>query len=139
MGIPIFLADSLSGTTYHKENYNLVGGVGYKLNDRISLGAGVDYYVGVAAKQKDPRPLNTYMRFKFNPALILTTSKYKLGFDIGYKSIKEEISYKVERSNFDPSFFTFKGFGFYSMDIGQSFYRLLKANEFLVEYNLRRN
>lgn len=129
-GNPYILADSLSGTTYHKENYNMVGGVGYKLNDRISLGAGVDYYVGVAAKQKDPRPLNTYMRFKFNPALILTTSKYKLGFDIGYKSIKEEISYKVERLNFDPSFFTFKGFGFYSMDIGQSFYRLLKANEF---------
>ncbi|MEK7719178.1 MAG: DUF6850 family outer membrane beta-barrel protein [Bacteroidota bacterium] len=129
-GNPYILADSLSGTTYHKENYNLVGGVGYKLNDRISLGAGVDYYVGVAAKQKDPRPLNTYMRFKFNPSLILTTTNYKLGFDIGYKSLKEEIDYTVKRLNFDPTFFAFKGFGFYTRDIGISYYRLLTVNEF---------
>jgi len=129
-GNPYILADSLSGTTYHKENYNLVGGVGYKLNDRISLGAGVDYYVGVAAKQNDPRPLNTYMRFQFNPALIIATSKYKLGLDIGYKSMKEEIDYDVKRLSFDPSFFTFKGFGFYTRNIGLSYYRLLTAHEF---------
>ncbi len=130
-GNPYILADSVSGTNYHGENYNLLGGVGYKWNDRISLGAGVDYYVGVAAKQKDPRPKNTYMRFKFNPALIISTSKYKLGIDIGYRNLKEEIEYDVFRSNFSPSYFTFKGFGFYTRDIGQDFYRLLIAHEFL--------
>lgn len=129
-GNPYILGDSLSGTTYHKENYNLAGGIGFKLNDHISLGAGFDYYIGVAAKQKDPRPQNNYMRFKINPALIFSTSKYKLGIDIGYKNRKEEIDYNVLRSNFIPSFFAFKGFGFYDKVVDTRFYRFLTVHEF---------
>jgi len=129
-GNPYILADSLSGTRYHKENYNLAGGIGFKLNDRISLGAGFDYDVGVAAKQKDPRPQNNYMRFKINPALIFATSKYKLGVDLGYKNKKEEIDYNVLRSNFLPSYFAFKGFGFFTKVVDSRYYRFLTANEF---------
>lgn len=129
-GNPYILADSVSGTTYHKQNYNLEGGIGYKLNERISLGCGVNYYVAVGAKQKDPRPQNTYMRFSINPSLILHRANYKLGVDIGYRNLKEEIEYKVSRLNFSPTFFMFKGFGFYSKDIGTGFYRFLSGNEF---------
>jgi len=82
-GNPYILADSVSGVTYHKENYNLSGGVGYKLNERFSLGCGAEYYAGVAAKQKDPRPQNIFVRFTFNPAIIFTGEKYKLCIDLG--------------------------------------------------------
>ncbi|MCK9411569.1 MAG: hypothetical protein M0Q53_04655 [Prolixibacteraceae bacterium] len=130
-GNPYILSDSLSGTTYHKENYNLAGGIGFSLNDRISLGAGLDYYIGVAAKQKDPRPKNIYIRFKVNPALIFTTSKYKLGIDIGYKIKIEEIDYNVLRSNFLPSYFAYKGLGFFDRIVDTRYYRFLTAHEFL--------
>ncbi len=128
-GNPYILADSVPGMTYHKENYNLTGGVGYKLNDRIILGCGVDYYVGVGAKQKDPRPLNTYVRFNINPSIIFIRPHYKLGVDLGYKSGKEEIKYDVFRNNFSPSFFMFKGFGFFTKEIDLGYYRYLTVND----------
>ena len=138
-GNPYILADSVSGINYHKEYYNLAGGVGYKLNKKISLGCSIDYYAGVAAKQKDPRPQNVYVRFKINPGLILTTPKYKLGIDAGYSNRKEEIGYEVFRSNFSPSYFTFKGFGFYSKEIGTGFDRFVTANEYYGGIQLEKN
>jgi hypothetical protein len=129
-GNPYILADSVSGVNYHKENYNLVGGIGYILNEKISIGGSIDYYAGVAAKQKDPRPQNIYVRFKINPALILTADHYKLGIDAGYSNRKEEIEYDVFRSNFSPTYFAFKGFGFYSKEIGTGYNRFVSANEF---------
>jgi hypothetical protein len=129
-GNPYILADSVSGMTYHKENYNLVGGVGYKLNDRITLGCGLDYYVGVGAKQKDPRPQNTYVRFSINPSLIFSRPGYKLGVDLGFKNGKEEITYDVFRNNYSPSFFMFKGFGFFNKEIDLGYYRFLTVNDF---------
>lgn len=129
-GSPYILADSVSGLNYHRENYNLAGGVGYQLNKKISLGCSIDYYAGVAAKQKDPRPQNVYVRFKINPALIITSRNYKLGIDAGYSNRKEEISYDVFRSNFSPYYFTFKGFGFYTKENGLGFDRFVTANEY---------
>ncbi len=138
-GNPYILGDSVSGVTYHKENYNLAGGVGYKLSDKISLGCSADYYGGVAAKQKDPRPQNVYVKFTVNPALILSAENFKLGVDLGYSNRKEEIEYDVFRSNFSPTFFTFKGFGFYTMDIGTGFYRFQMANRFFGGLQYERN
>lgn len=138
-GNPYILADSVSGINYHKEYYNLVGGAGYKLNNKISLGCSIDYYAGVAAKQKDPRPQNVYVRFKINPALIITAPKYKLGIDAGYSNRKEEIGYDVFKSNFSPSYFTFKGFGFYSKEIGTGFDRFVTANEYYGGVQLEKN
>ena len=128
-GSPYILADSVSRTTYHRENYHLVGNIGYQLNKKLSLGCGLDYYAGVGAKQKDPRPQNTYVRFRINPALIYAAANYKLGFDLAYSNKKEEIEYDVFRTNFSPTFFTFKGFGFYTINIGTGFYRFVTANE----------
>lgn len=129
-GNPYILADSVTGITYHKENYNLTGGVGYILSDRVSLGCGIDYFAGIAAKQKDPRPQNLLVRFKVNPALILHSEKYKIGIDLGYSNQKEEIEYDVFRSNFTPTYFAFKGFGFYSVDIATGYNRFVKSNRF---------
>lgn len=128
-GNPYILADSISGTTYHKENYHLISNIGYKWNDHLSMGCGIDYFVAVAAKQKDPRPLNKVIKFKINPSFILTAPKYKIGFDFGYKHSKEEIGYDVYRSSLSPTFFCFKGFGFYSKEIGSLFDRMLNAHE----------
>jgi hypothetical protein len=53
-----------------------------------------------------------------------------LGVDIGYRNLKEEIDYDVKRLGFSPTFFTFKGFGFYTKDIASGFTRFLTGNKF---------
>ncbi len=129
-GNPYILGDSVSGATYHKENYCLSGKLAYKLSDRLSIGTGVEYFVAVAAKQKDPRPSNTVSLFRVNPSLILHGDNSTWGFDLGFNHRKEEIDYEVKRESFDVSFFMFKGFGFYSRKLGSMAYRFQSANEF---------
>ena len=128
-GNPYLLADSLSGTSWHKENYRLGGQMAYVLSDKLILGCGVEYFAAVAAKQKDPRPENTITSFAIHPSLIIKKNNYNLGVDIGYKNRKEQIDYYTYRSNFNSTFFMFKGFGFYSKEIDTGFNRFQTASE----------
>jgi hypothetical protein len=128
-GSPYLLADSLSGTSWHKESFRLKGQAAYMLSPKWILGFDVDYFVAVAAKQKDPRPENIVTRLRLNPSLILQKDNYSLGFDLGYRNWKEEIDYTIYRSNFNATFFMFKGFGFYSKEIDYGFYRFQYGHE----------
>lgn len=128
-GNPYLLADSLSGTSWHKENYRLVGQMAYVLSDKLILGCSVDYFAAVAAKQKDPRPENTITSFAIHPSLVFKKSNYNLGFDFGYMNQKEQVSYYTFRSNFNSTFFLFKGFGFFSKEIYSSFTRFQIASK----------
>lgn len=136
-GNPYLLADSLSGTSWNKENYNLSGGISYLLNDRWVLGCNVDYFAAVAAKQKDPRPQIMLTSFAIAPSFILKKETYNLGFNIGYKNRKEEINYYTFRSSFAPTYFMFKGFGFYSKEIDAKFDRFQTSSELFggVQFN----
>lgn len=129
-GDPYILGDSVSGTTYHKENYSLSGKLAYKMSDRLSLGSRIDYFVAVGAKQKDPRPQNTVSLIRINPSLVFHSEQSQWGFDLGYSHRKEEIDYEVKRENFDVNFFMLKGFGFYSRKLGSTAYRFQSKNEF---------
>jgi len=128
-GNPYLLTDSLSGTSWHKENYRLTGQLAYTFSNNLILGCGVNYFVAVAAKQKDPRPENMVTQIEFHPSLILLKNNYNLGFDIGYRNRKEEIQYNTYRSNFTPNYFMFKGLGFYSKEIEDGYYRFQSCRE----------
>jgi len=123
-GNPYILGDSVQGVTYRKENYRLAGGVATSLSEKISLGFGIDYFVGVGAKQKDPRPKNNVVKIRLNPGIIFHTAKYNIGANVGYQNRKEEISYQQTiTDNPDISYFAFKGFGFYSKEIDSNYSR----------------
>jgi hypothetical protein len=126
-GNPYLLADSLTGVKTHKENYRLAGQAAWKLSDRLIFGSGVDYYVAVAAKQKDPRPEITVTFLELHPSLLFIRGKSNIGFDAGYSNRKEEISYSTYKSNFNPVFFMFKGYGFHTKEIDYDFYRFQTA------------
>jgi len=128
-GNPYILADSLSGTTFHKESYELSGKIAFKHSERLIIGAGIDYYARVGAKQKDPRPKTTVCFINFHPSVILQKDKYSLGFDLGYSDREEEINYETKRSNFSPVFFMFKGFGFFTKEIDYGFTRFQSAHD----------
>lgn len=123
-GNPYILGDSVQGVNYHRENYRLAGGVATSLSERISLGFGVDYFVGVGAKQKDPRPKNNVVEIKFNPGIIFHTEQYNIGLNAGYQNRKEEISYQQTISdNPDISYYAFKSFGFFTKEIDSNYIR----------------
>jgi len=131
-GNPYILGDSVQGVNYHKENYRLAGGVATSLSEKISLGFGIEYFVGVGAKQKDPRPKNNVVKFKLNPGIIFHTLRYNIGVNMGYQNRKEEISYQQTISdNPDISYYAFKGFGFYSKEIDSNYSRYQNQHSFL--------
>ena len=129
-GNPYIIGDSVPGANYHKEIYQLSGGMAKKFNNKLTLGLLVDYMVGIGAKQKDPRPENVVMNISVNPSVILKMDNFILGFDAGYRNRKEEIDYtQIATDNPDPTFFTFKGFGFhnYEVDYGVDRFQTEKA------------
>jgi hypothetical protein len=130
-GNPYIVGDSIPGANYHKESYKLSGGIAGKINDHIALGCRVDYFVGVGAKQKDPRPENVVMQFVLNPGIIINTTNSKIGFDIGYRNRKEEIdNIQVASNQADPIFFTFKSFGFYTYTVNSGYDRFQLEKDF---------
>ncbi|MEI6274362.1 MAG: DUF6850 family outer membrane beta-barrel protein [Prolixibacteraceae bacterium] len=141
-GSPYILGDSISNSIYRKENYSLTGGVATTLNEHLMIGCKIDYFVGVGAKQKDPRPLNTVVQFLFNPGIIWNKKSYNLGLDLGYLNRQEEISYLQNiTDNPDPAFYFFKGFGFYAKEIGTSYSRFQSLSEYFgaIQFEKKQN
>ncbi len=136
-GNPYIIGDSVRGATYHKEEYRLNAGVSTSLNKNTTLGVKFNYLVGVGAKQKDPRPENTVTMFAINPGIIIQKGKMKIGFDLGVSNRKEEIDYiQVVTDKSDPSYFTFKGFGFYTYEIKASYDRFQSQKEIFGGFQL---
>ncbi len=128
-GNPYILADSVSNAKWHKENYSLSGQIAYNFTPALILGCALDYFVSVAAKQKDPRPENIVTSIGFHPSVIFQKKTYNLGFDLGYSNRKEQINYNTYRSNFTPTYFVFKGFGVYSTEIEDGYTRFQTERE----------
>ena len=129
-GNPYILGDSVTGATYRKENYNLSGGIALNINPRLSFGCKVEYFVGVGAKQKDPRPENNVVRLMVNPGIILHRDQFNFGIDAGYTNRKEEVDYmQYITENPDIAYFAFKGFGFYDKDIDMNYYRFQNEHD----------
>jgi len=130
-GTPYIIGDSIPGTTYHKENFLLSGGAATKLSGKISVGILAKYFVATGAKQKDPRPKNTVTDFSINPSVVVQFSKSKIGLNIGYRNRQEEISYeKTVTDNANPTFFMFKGMGFFNAETALSKFRIQTENKY---------
>jgi hypothetical protein len=130
-GNPYIIGDSISGANYHRESFSLSGGAAKRFSEKLSTGILAQYFIGEGAKQKDPRPKNTVSDFLISPSVIFNLSKAKIGFDIAYRNRKEQISYsQVVTNDSDPTFFMFKGMGFYSDETASNKYRFYMENDF---------
>ncbi len=139
-GNPYIVGDSVSGANYHRESYYLSGGLSSVINSALVAGIKVDYKVCVGAKQKDPRPENVVNQLSINPGIIFQKSKIKIGADIGYLLRKEENNFiQYVTDNPDPTYFYFKGFGFYSSDITANHIRFQSQNSFFGGIQLESN
>ncbi|WP_321996186.1 DUF6850 family outer membrane beta-barrel protein [Draconibacterium orientale] len=128
-GNPYVIGDSIPGANIHKESFNLSGGVAKKLTDNLSFGLLADYHIGKSAKQKDPRPRTVITDFSFHPSIIIHFPTNNLGFDLAYRNKKEDIDYlQVVTNDPDPTYFMFKGMGFYSSETGDTKSRFFNQN-----------
>ncbi|WP_297095384.1 DUF6850 family outer membrane beta-barrel protein [uncultured Draconibacterium sp.] len=128
-GNPYVIGDSIPGANIHKEAFNLSGGVAKKLTNILSFGLLADYHIGKSAKQKDPRPRTVITDFSLRPSIIIHFPNKSLGFDLAYRNRKEDIDYlQVVTDDPDPTYFMFKGMGFYSSETGQTKSRFYNQN-----------
>jgi Family of unknown function (DUF6850) len=107
---PYILADSIFGL-YNKDYVNLFGSMGYKINDKFSVGARINYLVGDGARIKDPRPVNSKYQIDFYPSLIYSFDKLSLGANLHLMMGREEVSYTSIVHGDIYSFFPLFGLG----------------------------
>jgi hypothetical protein len=86
------ITDSIPGKVL-RESYIMTGKVGYKLNDRVSIGAEFDYNTSTAAKRVDGRNLNTLSMMNVSPGITYKGGILNLGFNLNYKRDVEEVEY----------------------------------------------
>ena len=104
------MADSCAGSK-RLEAYTLVGGLGYRLSDRVSLGGKISYQAANYAKYKDLRHQNSRMRMQvdlgttYRPLSWLT-----LGLSYTYHRRNESIYFNVY-GNTDRQYYTLIDFG----------------------------
>nr|WP_321356486.1 DUF6850 family outer membrane beta-barrel protein [uncultured Draconibacterium sp.] len=128
-GNPYVIGDSIPGANIHKESFTLSGGIAKRLTNQLSFGLLADYHIGKSAKQKDPRPRTVITDFSLRPSIIIYLTNNNLGLDLCYRNRKEDIEYQqVVTDDPDPTYFMFKGMGFYSSETGQSKSRFFNQN-----------
>ena len=104
------MADSCAGTK-RMEAYTLIGGLGYRLSDRVSLGGKVSYQASNYAKYKDLRHQNSQVRMEVDlGAAYRPLSWLTLGLSYTYHRRNESIFFDVY-GNTDRQYYTLIDFG----------------------------
>lgn len=117
---PYLLGDTVPAVQF-KEQFDMEGKVSYRLSDRLTVAAGVEYLSAVGAKQKDPRNRNTISSLKLTPGMVYDFGKTKIGISGSVYTTSNEISYSVE-GNWNQTLFVLLGLGYYRQEVNISSY-----------------
>jgi len=113
--MPYILADSVGGE-WKRQEYNLkLKAASAALADgKLSVGAGLNYYVGTGARQNDPRPQSYVYDLTFTPSAILKLSdKFNLGYNFIYEAFRENVSYESSNSTDVQKAYWFTNTGYF--------------------------
>lgn len=86
------IGDSIPGLQ-RGERYLLGAEVGYKIDQRWSVGVGLDYLAFTNNKLVDPRNSNKGICLRMNPGFMYTGSRLQVGATLLYHYTSEDISY----------------------------------------------
>jgi hypothetical protein len=117
---PYLVGDTVSARQ-SREQFDMQGKVSYKINDRITVGAGAEYMSAVGAKQKDPRNKNTISSLKISPGIIYDFGSTNVGISGSIYTKSNELSYSVE-GNWNQNLFVFLGLGYFRQEVNISSY-----------------
>lgn len=125
---PYQLVDTLGNDNYDREFFSMAAGISKAINDKFIIGFGMDFKVGLAVQDIDPRPLNKVFNMTVSPGIIYTKGKFKLGLNMLYKYYNEEIEVSIIRENTEEAFFSTHGLGLAISHKSENFNRLQKRN-----------
>lgn len=91
-GYLVGIGDSIPGLQ-RGERYLLGAEVGYKINQRWSVGIGLDYLAFTNNKLVDPRNSNKGICIRMNPGFMYTTNQIQIGATLLYHYSSENVSY----------------------------------------------
>ncbi len=117
---PYLIGDTVPARQF-REQFEMVGKLSYRLNETISLAAGVDYNSAVGAKQKDPRNRNSISLLKLTPGVVYHLGRTSLGLSGSWYTTSNELSYSVE-GNWNQTLFMPLGLGYYRREVNISSY-----------------
>jgi len=126
---PYLLADTIGNDAYNREFFNLSGMVAGHLNSKIDWGLGLNYQVGNAVQNRDPRPENKVMKMNIAPGLLMKVNKLKIGANLVYAYYNEDIDVSVVEQGVQQTMFQIDGLGIYQYHSSSSFYRLYRQQQ----------
>lgn len=106
------ILDSIPGKVFN-ESYILAGKVGYKLNDRFSAGAAMNYHTATAAKRIDGRNANTMSKLSVSPGITFNSGIFTAGLNIAYQHNVEKVGYDFIGDITGKSIFYSEGLWFF--------------------------
>jgi len=107
------IVDSIPGKVLN-ESYILAGKVGYKLNDKFSIGATMNYHTATAAKRIDGRNMNTLSKFSVAPGITYNRGILTAGINAAYQRNVERAKYTFIGDVTGKSIFYQEGLWFFS-------------------------
>ncbi len=125
---PYHLIDTVGNDNYDREFFSVAAGMSTPMGDKLIIGMGLDFKVGLSVQDIDPRPLNKVFHMTVSPGLIYDMGKFKLGFNLLYKYYNEEIEVSIIRENTNAAFFSTHGLGLAIAHESENFNRLQKRN-----------
>lgn len=134
---PFILADSIS-SNYNTERFRVAGRVAYSMTDRLTIGIGGDYNVGVMSDEQDPRLETKGMRFILNPGIQWkATSSLALGATVGINLFNESTRYTCLGTAVNYKYFIMNGLGSFYPQTGNSYSRDAKGASWFAGIDLR--
>lgn len=127
---PYLLADTIGNDTYEREFFCIKGSVASALSSNFDWGLDVDYQVGMASQNRDPRPENKVMQCKISPGILYKQECFKLGAHLFYGYYNEDINVSVVQEGIQYTLFQLHGPGAFVYHSSSSFYRLYQQNQF---------
>ena len=110
-GNPYIAGDSMPGD-WNKQWYDLklIVSSAPLLNDRLFLGAGINYSVGSGARQEDPRPLGLSKDMDLEPsALWKINDRNIVGIKGHFNFFNEDVSLEVKNPNTNHNLYKMRG------------------------------
>jgi hypothetical protein len=107
------ILDSIPGKVLN-ESYILAGKVGYKLNNRFSVGAAMNYHTATAAKRIDGRNANTMSKLSVSPGITYNAGIFTSGLNLTYQHNSEKVEYNFIGDVTGKKIFYSEGLWFFS-------------------------
>lgn len=126
---PYLLADTIGNDIYDREFFSLKGIIASPVSSNFDWGLNVDYRVGIAAQNRDPRTENNVMRANVSPGLLYKNERIKLGVNLTYGYYNEDIDVSVVEVGAEQTLFQLHGLGEFGYHESSSFFRLYQQNQ----------